>query len=111
MVAETGKIGISSEIEAERKSILYALLAAAFYAVNVPLSKLLLGHVGPVMMAALALGFVAYGLSIFLYGHCTPKHLRVSFYLPWTILINQYWHLYCSGRFGCCNHFLPERHP
>lgn len=35
------------------KSILYAFLAAAFYAVNVPLSKLLLGHVGPVMMAAL----------------------------------------------------------
>jgi drug/metabolite transporter (DMT)-like permease len=35
------------------KSILYALLAAAFYAVNVPLSKLLLNHVGPTTMAAL----------------------------------------------------------
>ena len=29
------------------KAILYALLAAAFYAVNVPFSKLLLVHVGP----------------------------------------------------------------
>lgn len=35
------------------KAILYALLAAAFYAINVPLSKLLLAHVGPTTMAAL----------------------------------------------------------
>ncbi len=35
------------------KSIFYALLAAAFYAVNVPFSKLLLAHVGPTTMAAL----------------------------------------------------------
>ena len=34
------------------KAILYALLAAAFYAVNVPVSKLLLSQVGPTMMAA-----------------------------------------------------------
>ncbi len=35
------------------KAILFALLAAAFYAVNVPFSKLLLAHVGPATMAAL----------------------------------------------------------
>lgn len=35
------------------KSILYALLAAAFYAINVPFSKLLLNHVGTTTMAAL----------------------------------------------------------
>ena len=35
------------------KSILYALLAAAFYAINVPFSKLLLNHVGAATMAAL----------------------------------------------------------
>ena len=35
------------------KSILCALLAAAFYAVSVPLSKMLLEHVGTVTMAAL----------------------------------------------------------
>ena len=33
-------------------AILYALLAAAFYAVNIPLSKLLLEDIGPTMMAA-----------------------------------------------------------
>lgn len=35
------------------RATLFALLAAAFYAVNVPLSKLLLAHIAPVMMAAL----------------------------------------------------------
>lgn len=36
-----------------KRAILLALLAAAFYAVNMPLSKLLLKDVGPTMMAAL----------------------------------------------------------
>lgn len=35
------------------RAIIYALLAAVFYAVNVPLSKILLNEVSPVMMAAL----------------------------------------------------------
>ena len=35
------------------KAIVYALLAAAFYAINVPLSKVLLTHVGETTMAAL----------------------------------------------------------
>lgn len=35
------------------KAIIYALLAAVFYAVNVPASKLLLQRVGPMTMAAL----------------------------------------------------------
>lgn len=35
------------------KSIIYALLAAAFYAVNVPVSKVMLTHVGETTMAAL----------------------------------------------------------
>lgn len=34
-------------------AILYAILAAVFYAVNVPMSKLLLKHIEPTMMAAL----------------------------------------------------------
>lgn len=37
----------------KQRAILYALLAAVFYAVNVPLSKLLLQHIGPTTMAAL----------------------------------------------------------
>lgn len=40
------------EIRGRAKPILYALLAAVFYAVNTPLSKLLLGHVPPTFMAA-----------------------------------------------------------
>lgn len=35
------------------RAIIYDLLAAAFYAVNVPVSKLLLSQVGPTMMASL----------------------------------------------------------
>lgn len=35
------------------KAIIYALLAAAFYAINVPASKLLLSQIGPTSMAAL----------------------------------------------------------
>ena len=34
-------------------AILYALLAAIFYAVNVPVSKVLMNGIGPTMMAAL----------------------------------------------------------
>lgn len=34
------------------KAIMFALLAAVFYAINVPVSKLLLNNVGPAMMAA-----------------------------------------------------------
>ena len=81
------------------KPILFALSAAVFYAINVPVSKLLMAHVGEITMAgllylgagvgvgalciaffrgeslpdlvwiaaAMALGFAAYGLSIFLY--------------------------------------------
>ena len=36
----------------QTKGVWYAILAAAFYALNAPLSKLLLGHVPPTMMAA-----------------------------------------------------------
>ena len=43
-------------------AIALAILAAALYAVNSPISKLLLQQVSPAML----LGFVAYGLSI----HC-----------------------------------------
>ncbi len=44
------------------RAITYALLAAVFYAVNVPLSKILLDHVGPTTMAALL--YLGAGLGI-----------------------------------------------
>ncbi len=46
------------------KAILYALLAAAFYAVNVPFSKLLLNHVGTTTMAALLYLGAGIGIGI-----------------------------------------------
>jgi drug/metabolite transporter (DMT)-like permease len=46
------------------KSILYALLAAAFFAVNVPVSKLLLDHVGSTSMAALLYLGAGIGIAI-----------------------------------------------
>lgn len=46
------------------KAILSALLAAAFFAVNVPVSKLLLRDVGPAMMAALLYLGAGIGIGI-----------------------------------------------
>ena len=52
----------------KRKNIatIYAILAAALYAVNVPLSKLLLNYVSPAMMAAFL--YLGAGVGLFLYG-------------------------------------------
>lgn len=47
-------------------AILYAILAAALYAVNVPLSKLLLHHAGATMMAAFL--YLGAGLGLLIYG-------------------------------------------
>ena len=46
------------------KAIIYALLAAVFYAINVPISKLLLDHVGETTMAALLYLGAGIGISI-----------------------------------------------
>lgn len=46
------------------KAILYSLLAAVFYAVNVPVSKLLLQAVGPTTMAALLYLGAGFGIGI-----------------------------------------------
>lgn len=45
---------------------IYAILAAALYAINVPLSKILLNYVEPTMMAAFL--YLGAGLGLFLYG-------------------------------------------
>lgn len=46
------------------QAIIFALLAAVFYAVNVPLSKILLEHVGPTTMAALLYLGAGIGIGI-----------------------------------------------
>lgn len=45
---------------------LYAILAAALYALNMPFSKLLLAEVGPTMMAAFL--YLGAGVGLFFYG-------------------------------------------
>lgn len=54
--------------ERHMKAILYAFLAAVFYAINIPASKILLRDVGPTTMAALlylGAGIGIAGLSLF----------------------------------------------
>ena len=60
----------------KRKNIAtaYAIGAAALYALNIPISKLLLDHAGPTMMAAFL--YLGAGLGMFVYSiilktHCT----------------------------------------
>ncbi len=48
----------------KRTAIIYALLAAAFYAVNVPASKFLLSGVGPMTMAALLYLGAGIGIAV-----------------------------------------------
>ncbi|MBD5452941.1 MAG: DMT family transporter [Lachnospiraceae bacterium] len=46
---------------------IYAVLAAALYAINIPLSKLLLAHAGATMMAAFL--YLGAGIGLFLYAN------------------------------------------
>lgn len=50
------------------KPLIYALLAAAFYAINVPMSKLLLNHIEPTTMAALLYLGAGIGIGIMSLG-------------------------------------------
>lgn len=50
---------------------LFAVLAAALYAINIPLSKGLLHHVQPTMMAAFL--YLGAGVGLFLYGTITGE--------------------------------------
>lgn len=50
----------------QKSATVFALLAAALYAINVPLSKLLLEHVAPTMLAALL--YLGAGLGLLVYS-------------------------------------------
>lgn len=66
---------------------LYAILAAALYAINIPFSKLLLTHVPPTMMAALL--YLGAGVGLFFYGLITKSREKAASLtkneLPYTI--------------------------
>lgn len=68
----------------------FAVLAAALYAINVPFSKLLLNNVGPTMMAAFlylgaGLGLLAYSLGGMVIGKKTIKEPLTGKELPYTV--------------------------
>ena len=50
---------------------IFAILAAALYAINIPLSKILLTQVSPTMMAAFL--YLGAGLGLFIYGILTGE--------------------------------------
>ena len=62
------KIEFTEEKKLKTKNIatIYAVLAAALYAINVPLSKILLNYVEPTMMASFL--YLGAGLGLFIYG-------------------------------------------
>ena len=68
------------------KPIIYALLAALFYAVNIPLSKVLLAQASPAMMAALLYLGAGLGIGIFYIaaGKKTPQEKLSRQDLPYT---------------------------
>ena len=49
----------------------FAILAAALYAINIPLSKILLQHVSPTLMAAFL--YLGAGIGLFIYGKITKE--------------------------------------
>ena len=59
-----------------RKAIFFAVLAAALYALNAPVSKLLLEKVGPSMMAALL--YLGAGLGMLAMAPSAAKKGRRS---------------------------------
>ena len=58
-------------MKAKNLATVYAILAAALYAINVPLSKILLNYVEPTMMAAFL--YLGAGLGLFIYGMAEKK--------------------------------------
>ena len=65
----------------------FAILAAALYAINIPLSKILLQHVSPTLMAAFL--YLGAGIGLFIYGKITKERehseLLTKAELPYTI--------------------------
>ncbi len=59
------------KLKVKHIATIYAILAAALYAINVPLSKILLNYVEPTMMAAFL--YLGAGFGLFIYGLIEKK--------------------------------------
>jgi predicted MFS family arabinose efflux permease len=66
------------------KAILYALLAAVFYAINIPASKVLLRDVGPTTMAALL--YLGAGIGSAVYGVVIARMGYMPMFASWAVL-------------------------
>jgi len=69
---------------------IYAIAAAALYAINVPFSKMLLDHVAPTMMASFlylgaGLGLFVYGAVCRIAGKAAPAEPLTKKELPYTV--------------------------
>ena len=69
---------------------IYAIVAAALYAINVPFSKMLLGYVEPTMMAAFlylgaGLGMIVYSIASRVSGKTTSTEPLTKKEMPYTI--------------------------
>ena len=79
-------------VNSRRKGILFAALAAVFYALNAPLSKLLLRTVSPTMLAALLYLGAGVGMgALYIFrekagGHANEKKLSAKD-LPYTVMM------------------------
>ena len=68
------------------KAIIYSLLAAAFYAINIPASKLLLSQIGPTTMAALLYLGAGLGMSVLSIADKSDRVEKLDRHdLPYTI--------------------------
>lgn len=61
------------------RAVLFALLAAALFAINSPISKLLLNHIPPTMMAGFL--YLGAGLGIFLFGRIRKNNFDFLLHL------------------------------
>lgn len=68
-----------------RWAIFFAVLAAALYAVSMPLSKILLRHVSPMMMAAFL--YIGAGTGMLLSFAILGENITVSFIIALAIMI------------------------
>lgn len=81
---------MEKKVNKKKLATIYAILAAALYAMNVPLSKILLNHVEPTMMASFL--YLGSGLGLLLYdlikktmGVSSKKEPLTKKELPYTI--------------------------
>lgn len=73
------------DMKVKRMATFFAVLAAALYAINIPLSKVRLEHVQPTMMAAFL--YLGAGLGLFVFGKVKKEQgeLLTKKELPYTV--------------------------